>query len=69
MITQLDGYFADQSARPRTYAEQLADDTRSADFIASITRGPAAVTRVLGLRALRRGGAPGGSGARVRRER
>ena len=54
MITQLDGYFADQSARPRTYAEQLADDTRSADFIASIARGPAALKRALGRGVLRR---------------
>ena len=54
MITQLDGYFADQAGRPRTYGEQLADDTRSADFIASIARGSAALTRALGRRALRR---------------
>ncbi len=48
MITQLDGYFADQAGRTRTYAEQQADDARSAGFIASIARGRAALTRLLG---------------------
>ena len=47
MITQLDGYFAEQAGRPRTYAEQQADDARSADLIASFARGRAVLTRIL----------------------
>ena len=53
MITPLDSYFADQAVRPRTHAELRADDARSAEFIAGISRGPAALTRLLGRRGLR----------------
>ena len=42
MITPLESYFLYQAERPRTRAEQQADDARSAGFIASFTRGPAA---------------------------
>ncbi len=54
MITPLDSYFADQAGRPRNRAEQQADDARSADFIASIARGRAALSRAVGRRVLQR---------------
>ena len=45
MVTPLESYFLYQAERPRTHAERQADDARSAGFIASITRRPAALKR------------------------
>jgi hypothetical protein len=44
MITSLENYFAYEAARPRSRAEQQADDARAADIVASLTRAPAALT-------------------------
>jgi len=46
MVTPLESYFLYQAERPRTHAERQADDARSADFIAGILRGPAALRRI-----------------------
>jgi hypothetical protein len=45
MVTPLESYFLYQAERPRTRAEQQADDSRSAGFIASITPGSALLRR------------------------
>jgi hypothetical protein len=46
VITPLEGYFLYQAERPRTHAERQVDDARSADFFASLARGPAALRRI-----------------------
>ena len=39
MFTPFDSYFLRQAERPRTRAEQLAEDRRAAEFVASVARG------------------------------
>jgi hypothetical protein len=46
VITPLESYFLYQAERPRTHAERLADDARSADFAASFDRALAALRRI-----------------------
>jgi hypothetical protein len=46
VITPLESYFLYQAERPRTHAERLADDARSADFAASFARGAVALRRI-----------------------
>jgi len=45
MFTPFDSYFLRQAERPRTRAEQLAEDRRAAEFVASVARGGGVVRR------------------------
>jgi hypothetical protein len=44
MVTPLEITFAYQAGRPRTRAEQLAEDARAAELVACFARGHAALT-------------------------
>jgi len=46
MITPLEITFAYEAGRPRTRAEQLAEDARAAELIAGFARGQAALASV-----------------------
>jgi hypothetical protein len=46
MITPLEITFAYEAGRPRTRAEQLAEDARAAELIAGFARGHAALAAV-----------------------
>ena len=46
MITPLDSYSAYQAERPRSRAEQLAEDARAAGLAASLSHGPAVLAGI-----------------------
>ena len=45
MFTPFDSYFLHQAERRRTRTEQLADDRRAAELVATLTKGPRSVRR------------------------
>jgi len=45
MFTPFDSYFLQQAERTRTRAEQLAEDRRAAELVASLARGRSRVRR------------------------